>query len=494
MSSLLNKANLFIKENKHKVISEYRQNYHIMAPFGWINDPNGFCVYSNEYHLFYQHNPYSAQNGNMHWGHVKSQDLIKWEHLDVAIAPDQPYDHAGCFSGSAIEKDGKLYLIYTGVKDNSGIEYRQVQCIAVSNDGIHFDKLPQNPVIRTAELPDDTLPEDFRDPKVWKKDDWFYTVVASKNKDNSGQLLLYRSDNLIDWSYINTIAKSNNKIGKMWECPDLFPLDGQDVLIMSPMDVEKDGDRYWNKQSCIYMIGKLDYEKGDFVFHKFEEIDFGLDFYAPQTLIDNKGRRIMIAWMQMWDRNIPVGELGHNWSGTMTLPRELKIINGKLYQNVVEEIREYRCEEITYSNQIFSRSKVFPSVAGKSIELEIEADIKEASVFGLKLFKSESEETLAYYSKEQGKFIFDRTNSGHVITGAEKDVQPGVREVSVNLQDNVIKLQIFIDKCSAEIFINDGEFVMSSTVYPRGKDYGIEFFSDSEVMLKKLNKWNIYLD
>lgn len=491
MNSKLSEANIYIKENKHKVVEEYRLNYHVMAPIGWINDPNGFCEYSGEYHLFYQHYPYAAVWGTMHWGHVKSKDLIRWEHVEVALAPDQHYDNEGCFSGSAIEHDGKLYLMYTGVSSDPVIGQKQIQCIAVSSDGSHFEKVNENPVIGSDVLPKDAIPGDFRDPKVWRKDDYFYSIIASRNIDTSGQFLLFKSDNLIEWTYVNSIVRSENKLGKMWECPDLFLLDGKDVLIMSPMGLEKDGDRYWNKQSCIYMVGKLDYENGDYTYHKKDEIDFGLDFYAPQTLIDEKGRRIMIAWMQMWERNQPTSEHGHNWAGAMTLPRELKLVGDKLYQKVVEEIKEYRREEISYSNEVVVGNRTLVGVEGSSIELELEADMKKANVFGLKLFKSGEEETLAFYSKTQGKFVFDRTKSGHTIIGGEEDIKHGVRKVLLNLHENIIKLNIFIDRCSLEIFINDGEFAMSSTVYPKSKNYGIEFFSDAEVEIKKLTKWKI---
>ena len=135
------KANSFIEENKDKVVQDYRLNYHFAAPTGWINDPNGFVFYKGEYHLFYQFHPYNSEWGPMHWGHAKSKDLITWEHLPVALAPDTPADAGGCFSGSAIEKDGNLYLMYTGIMPlETENKTQQVQCIAVSKDGINFEK------------------------------------------------------------------------------------------------------------------------------------------------------------------------------------------------------------------------------------------------------------------------------------------------------------------------------------------------------------------
>ena len=168
MLQKLLKANEFIEKNAQTVNQEYRNKFHLMAPIGWMNDPNGFVYYQEEYHLFYQYYPYDSIWGPMHWGHAKSKDLIHWEHLPVALAPGESYDKEGCFSGSAIEKDGKLYLIYTGHNVVEG-QVRQVQCLAVSEDGIHFEKYAGNPIIAEDHLASVATTEDFRDPKVFQR-------------------------------------------------------------------------------------------------------------------------------------------------------------------------------------------------------------------------------------------------------------------------------------------------------------------------------------
>lgn len=158
------RANDYIQENREKVNPRYRPAFHVAPPVGWMNDPNGFIYYQGEYHLFYQYYPYNSQWGPMHWGHTKSKDLIHWEELPVALAPDEWYDKDGCFSGSAIEKDGRLYLMYTGhVVENDVVT--QTQCIAVSDDGITFEKLASNPVIGAELLGDEGSIHDCRDPK-----------------------------------------------------------------------------------------------------------------------------------------------------------------------------------------------------------------------------------------------------------------------------------------------------------------------------------------
>ena len=171
------RANRFIEENKHLVNTQYKPEEHFSAEIGWINDPNGFVYFRGEYHLFYQFYPYDSVWGPMHWGHAKSKDLITWEHLPVALAPDQDYDRNGCFSGSAIVKDDRLWLMYTGhIEEETGV--RQVQNMAFSDDGIHFEKIEQNPVATGADLPDELIAADFRDPKLFEKDGRYYSVVG----------------------------------------------------------------------------------------------------------------------------------------------------------------------------------------------------------------------------------------------------------------------------------------------------------------------------
>lgn len=493
----LSKAREYVVQNKDKVNQEYRLGYHVMAEIGWINDPNGFVYYNGEYHLFYQYYPYDSQWGPMHWGHVKSKDLVKWEHLPVALAPDMYYDADGCFSGSAIEKDGKLYLMYTGhtsADPGNPQNIRQIQNVAVSEDGIEFKKILANPVISTKDLPENALPQDFRDPKVFKYGEDYYVVIASCNVDKSGQILLYKSKNLLDWSYVGILARSENKLGKMWECPDFFKLDGEDVIVVSPMSLPRDGDRYCNTSSSVYIVGNFDFESCKYDYDTIEEIDAGFDFYAPQTMIDDKGRRILIAWMQMWGRTMPTHEENHKWAGAMTLPRELRLIDGKLFQSPVEEMKNYRVNEVSYKDVTVKKSLILEGIEGQNIELELEVDFLASNKFGLKVLKDEENETVMYYDKAEGKFVFDRSKNGAELLGEEKDEDiKFVRKVAVALSNNKLRLRIFIDRSSVEVFIQNGQKVMSSTVYPKSSAKAIEFFTDGKVIIKGLNKWEIKL-
>lgn len=264
MGYTLEQADRFIRENKHLLKADYRLNYHLMSEFGWMNDPNGFVQYKDQYHLFYQHFPYESKWGPMHWGHAVSSDLIKWEYFPVALAPDQDYDTDGCFSGSAIVKDDRLFLMYTGhiiSGPDRDQDYYQIQNIAVSEDGVRFDKIDANPVIDQTQIPTGASQKDFRDPKVFLRDGYYYVVLGSNDTLGNGQILLYRTtqpveiSNLEQWTSVGIIAKSDGTFGDNWECPDLFQLGGHDVLMMSPQRMPAQGDHYRNLHSNMYMLG-----------------------------------------------------------------------------------------------------------------------------------------------------------------------------------------------------------------------------------------------
>lgn len=244
------------------------QHYHFMPQTGWLNDPNGLIFYKGKYHFFFQWNPYSGFWDFMHWGHAVSEDLLHWEYLPLALAPSEEYDDyrkGGCFSGSAIVHEGKLFLMYTGVT-NRGSGNIQTQCIAYSEDGIHFEKYEGNPVILPPEGVDG---QHFRDPKIWKHKDSYY-MVCGASCNNRAQALLYRTEDMLHWTYVNVLAESRGEWGYMWECPDFYPLEDKYVLMCSPMGA---GDR-----KAVYFVGDFDYDTGRFDWDLSGEIDWGMDF------------------------------------------------------------------------------------------------------------------------------------------------------------------------------------------------------------------------
>ncbi|WP_026568404.1 glycoside hydrolase family 32 protein [Bacillus sp. UNC41MFS5] len=482
----LAKAQATIQEaSKNVKNTPFRLGYHIMAPANWINDPNGVIQWNGEYHVFFQHHPYSAKGGPIHWGHVKSKDLVYWEHLPIALAPGEEYDKSGCFSGSAVDNDGKLTLIYTGhvTLNEETEEFIEYQCIAESIDGVHFKKHSSNPVI--AEPPSKGSPH-FRDPKVWKQEDKWYMVIGSQ-KDNLGRVVLYESNDLISWEYQGVLAESTGKLGYMFECPDFIELDGKHILLFSPQGVEPEGDQYQNLYQNGCLIGEFDYNSKKFSHGEFLELDKGFDFYAGQSFLDDKGRRIVIGWMDMWESHMPEQE--HGWAGALTIPRELKFNeNGILSMVPIEELQKLRNEYIIVPETTISERTVLQQIQGECLELIAEFSLKGCSAkkFGIdvRCSRDGQEKTSVIYDVKDGKIYVDRNSSGKGVGGIRTSVVHG--------NNDSIKLQLFIDRSSLELFVNNGETVMTSRIYPDPLSTSVELFSEGgAVNLIKLESWTL---
>ena len=333
-------ANFYIEEESKYVDNSKKGLYHLTAPIGWINDPNGFSYFNNKYHMFYQYNPYDAVHGPMHWGHQTTSDFITWEHQDVALAPDTDYDYGGCFSGTAIEYEGKLYLAYTSVTDTN-----QLQSIAYSRDGVTFKKSEHNPVINTDQVPSNLSASAFRDPKIFRRNNKFYMLVGNEAKDHSNKyVVMYESDNIeTNWKYAG-IVWSNQTVGGIFECPEFVEFDGTDMLIACPQSF-KNSNPYelQNVDSPIYKLGYLSTNTNKFLkspeAKEYEEFDKGFSFYAPQVVKTSDDRRVLIAWMNQWNEPHPTRVAG--WAGSMTLPRELSLKDNHVYQKPVREFDNY---------------------------------------------------------------------------------------------------------------------------------------------------------
>ena len=486
-SAVLEKARLYENEFIKSISKDEKPLFHLCAPIGWINDPNGFSAFNDEYHLFYQYYPYDTIWGPMHWGHSKTKDFIKWEQLQVALAPDEDYDMEGCFSGSAIEDDGKHIIMYTGVLDKTNEDgkriLRQTQCIAIG-DGINYEKLDCNPVITHEMLPEGSSLEDFRDPKIWKDGNEFYAVVASRSKDGSGQILMYKSKDLRSWEYVTIVDKSENKIGRMWECPDFFKLDENYILVISPQEVRADKNGFHNGNNTAYLIGKYDENNNKFNREKYSVIDYGLDFYAPQTFEAKDGRRIMIGWMHSWENRIVPHDF--KWCGMMTIPRELTIKDGCLIQTPIREIENYYKNTVEYNNLSIEKEISLEGINGRTIDITLDIDASKSEEFQIKVAKNEEYETLISYSQRKSIITFDRSYSGKYGDILHR------RDINVKKNNGKVKLRLIMDKYSVEIFINDGEHVMTSTFYTPLNAKDITFSSEG-VTLVSIKKHDIIL-
>ena len=461
---------------------KYRLSYHVMPPSGWMNDPNGFIQYKGTYHLFYQYWPYGPEWGPMHWGHATSSDLLRWEHMEPALVPTEPYESKGgfegfgCFSGSAIiDDDGNLALLYTGHVD--GRDPVECQNLAISADGTSFQKSSANPVI-LGPAPDGG-PE-FRDPKFFLYCDRVFTVIGS-TKEGVGRALLFETNlsDLTKWQYRGVLAEATGLQGTMWECPDIFSLEDSHVLVVSPMQGKINS-------KPIALIGAFDESTLKFTASKEQILDNGVDFYAPQTLVDSQGRRILIGWMQQWhQKNVTASE---GWSGAMTLPRELTIRSGRVCQFPVEETKSLRGKETELAcDTILARdTKIGMDIDPRS-EIHLRAKVRAGRGFCVALLTSAdgSEKTTFTIDTANQRVTCDRSLSG------QGEATSSTAPLIAHQGD--VTLDFFVDSSSIELFINEGTSVLTNRVFPEGGDARLEIgaIGGSDVLIETATAWGL---
>lgn len=492
-SELLEKARTFERENTKKVEEAKRPGFHLSVQVGWMNDPNGFSYYNGEYHLFYQYHPYASYWGPMHWGHAVSKDLLHWRYLPAALAPDESYDKDGCFSGSAVEMDdGRHLLMYTGVVEEElpdgtkkGV---QTQCVAIG-DGVNYEKYEGNPVIDESQLPEGGDRFEFRDPRIWKAEDGTYRCVAGNcDGDRDGQILLYSSKDALHWNFEKILLRNHDRFGKMWECPDFFELDGKQVLLTSPQDMLPQGFEYHNGNGTVCFIGTYDEETDTFHEEHNQAIDYGIDFYAPQTVLTPDGRRIMIGWMQNWD-TCNLYTFKEPWFGQMSLPRELSVKNGRLIQKPIRELEELRHDKVVYENVTLKDTTIrLDGIKGRRVDMELTLrpgdEEKLYQKFWVRFAQDEKYFTSLSFRPHESLLKVDRKFSGSRRAIIHQ------RRSLVRSDKGQIKLRIILDNFSMEVFVNDGEHVMAATVHTDLFADGISFVADGAVTMD-IVKYNL---
>ena len=427
------------------------QKIHFKAPYCWINDPNGFIRYKGWYHLFYQCFPYSAHWGRMHWGHAVSKDLVNWEEKGIALFPSKTDDRSGCFSGSAIEYKDKMYIYYTGVnyteEDPENINccindtFTAAQLMITSEDGIKFDNITDKktviPPIEDKKIGDKNH---TRDPKVWRGKDAWYMVLGS-TVDKNGRLLFYKSSDLKTWQYLNYCEKDG--FGWMWECPDFFEIDGKGVTIFSPMGFFNDRNGYDSVAVC--MLSSFDENTGKIeLSENYQLFDYGIDLYAPQSTTDKDGNRVVIAWARMPEAVIT--EKGE-WCGMMCIPRIVDVKNNHVYIRPHTNVKN-------------------------SFVTKLSAPKKSGYMLKTTLKNGESINVGGYVIKrENDKITTDRSKVFNI-----KGNYRLIAETPV-INDGY-ELEIYVDEHLVEVFINNGEYVISNVVYGlteeiTGKNYDL---------------------
>ena len=466
MSKTLDRARVFEKENIRKYDPAKRPAFHLTGLTGWINDPNGFSFYENRVHLFYQANLYAQQPGSIHWAHAVTEDLVNWTYLPCALAPEEAYDRDGCFSGSALTlPDGRQLLMYTGYREGEeGEEYRQVQCMA-AGDGCDYVKYEKNPVISSEDVPEGGSRADFRDPKIYEEDGRYKALVANRAADGTGAILVYESEDGFSWRFGGTLLANHGRYGSMWECPDMFSLDGTDILLFSTQLSSGTDPAFHPGHGTVCMYGRYEKEANRFVPEGAQPIDYGVDFYAPQTVLLPDGRRIMIGWMQNWETCQFFRE-DLSFQGQMTVLREISFRDGKLLQNPVRELESCRGEHIAYEQIEVEGRRELAGIGGRCIDMTVtirqgEQDDPAHAMnrFFIDLAAKGDMQTTLEYDPVLSELSIDRTRSGFPHDIANR------RSIPVRLADGTLTLRILLDRYSLEVFVNGGEQAASFAMY-----------------------------
>ena len=466
---------------------KFRPVYHHTPLYGWMNDANGLVYKDGEYHLYFQYNPYGSKWGNMHWGHSVSKDLVHWEHLAPAIARDT-LGHI--FSGSSIVDQenvagygaGNILVFYTSASDKNG----QIQCLAFSKDnGRTFTKYEKNPIL----CPADGL-RDFRDPKVFRyepEDKWVMIVSADK------EMRFYDSKNLKDWNYMSSFGEGYGVQPCQFECPDMveLPVDGALNRKKWALIVNVNPGCYFGGSATQYFTGDFDGKKFscDSQSNVTKWLDWGKDHYATVCFSNTGERTIAVPWMSNWQycNIVPTKQ----FRSANALPRELSLYtqDGEIYLSAapVLEIKTLRKEKkeipaFTVANDYHIDSLLADNDG--AYELALEITVGEAEIMGFSLFNDKGEKVDIYFNLPEKRLVMDRTKSGIVDFGKksvshEIEVHDRRKTTSINYIDdfalatwapikkeNKYTLDVFVDKCSVEIFLNGGKVAMTNLIFP----------------------------
>ena len=446
----------------------FRQRFHLMPPVGWLNDPNGLCQFGGIYHAFFQYSPFDPEGGVKMWGHYISTDMAGWEYEGVSLYPDQPFDCHGVYSGCAFIEDGEMYLYYTGnvkLEDREDYDYintgREANTVLVtSRDGIHFGAKKE--LMSNTDYPSD-LSFHVRDPKVWKEGNVYYMIQGARTKEDVGQAIIFTSADKVNWTFKSRISTAE-PFGYMWECPDYFEADGIKVLSASVQGLKGE---VWEERN-VYQSGYFTVAGdlcGEYALSEYCLWDYGFDYYAPQSFETDDGRRIMIAWMGMPDcKEYTNPTIADGWQHCFTFPREIYVKDGILCQRPVRELkmRERKIQSV----KVLYGTEAFELEGYQTYDLAVSGITENAfrAVLG--------QELILEYQNGRFEMRFDNQDKASVSAGR------GIRHVEV---EKITDVRILADISSVEVFVNGGEYVLTTRYYPEkthvrveAKEAGIE--------------------
>jgi sucrose-6-phosphate hydrolase SacC (GH32 family) len=448
-----NQSTTTLSASQLYAIDSIRPQFHYTPYQGWINDPAGLIEWNGRHQLFSQFNPAAPYWGPMHWSHADSPDAVHWHELPVALFPpypENPADASGRFTGSAVlDKDtGALQLIFTDSTDTSfhPDAVPEVVSSAKSTDGINFPLYSGNPIIAG---PPAGSPSGFRDPKVfWDQIGNSWKMVVGSGDVTSGKVQLFTTSDpdLLQWSYVGVLTEGDGSTGTMWECPNFFPLDDKWVLF------------YGGDSVGWYEVGS--YNGTKFTSEKLGLLDAGPDSYATQWYIDSAGRNLAITWMGNWPTSKWPSRI-NGWAGAQSVTRQLFIReDGGLGSKPIDEVSSLATGAAMElgSTNVHGTITVGSSNTAR-LQMSVDLASTNAPAFTVLLYSSSAEQVALTYTVANRTLTLDTTDAGYGQAGTWSTVIAAP-------SDNVMTMDLLIDRSSVEVFVGDGT-AMTATVFPR---------------------------
>lgn len=435
--------------------------FHVAPPVGRLNDPNGLVVIDGVYHVFYQFGPFFPRQKAIYWGHASSRDLVSWQTHAPAIPPSDRYDRNGVYSGGAVVRDGVVWLHYTGnVKDELG-RREAYQCAATTTDFQTFTKLDANPLISG---PPAGYTAHLRDPYVVPDGDGHAMYLGAQRADNTGCILVYRSDDLLDWQLAGEMTFPDGRyaaFGYMWECPNLLRLPDADtgeefdILIFCPQGIDPDGDQFRNIFACGYLIGHLDGTRftpvSDLV-----ELDAGFEFYAPQVFTAAPGEAeqppLLMGWLGNASEDSQPSLADHGWVHALSMPRDLILRGGRLHQLPRRIAGEPAALGLTGTSLGGAAHAVGELDGIRSFILDLAID--QTDDWSLRLGRPGGAQVVLSF--ERGALTVDRSTTRYPHGGRRRLAVPDLDRLAVT---------VVHDRSVTEIFVADGHTAFSLRSY-----------------------------
>lgn len=489
---------------------QHRPQYHAMPPQNWMNEAHAPIYYNGKYHLFYQHNPQGPYWHQIHWGHWVSDDMVHWEHVRPALAPEAGnLDPDGVWSGSATyDRNGNPVLFYTAGNDSESPNQRTAIATPADVTDPYLEQWVKYPHPVT-EQNGIGIHNEFRDPFVWydeEVDKWYQLVTSGLQDFSSGTALVYVSDDMYNWEYKGPLYVSNRslypELGTVWELPVLLPL-GKDskgkqkhIFMINPHekpehvppanDVQRDVE-------VFYWIGTWD--RDNFKFIPDQEAPSKLDvgdgyLTAESGLVTPDGRTVVFSMVQ--NVRTPQAEYQSGWAHNLALPVSLSLDeDDQLRIEPIQELQSLRGKKLVDFSEknMADANQLIGNVKGDMLEIVMEMDPREAQKFGIKVRRSDNgqEETLIYYDKANGTFNVDRTKSS-----IDPDVRvDGVQGGYVDLDGENLKLHIFLDRSVIEAFANYKKKLTTRVYVGRYDSLGLQIWADNDITVKSMEVWEM---